>query len=377
MQPQAEAKVKYPLSKPGWPVRPSAGQSVWKLQPSPTQQSIVAVTGQRTPVRTPVSRALASPADQMPFSNDASRQLFSEPRKTPGRDSKFSSMTTFADLAPHPLLPEENQPLSTSEMRMSPSIERSQFIHPMEKMSGNQMMARRSVPVMANNVPVPYALQQPVYTTAEPVRPLMSSKTHLQAYSPFEGQGSKVPQTFNRQPPSFVGSADPTKAPGFRPSPVLLSQFSTHPMPVEESFSRAPGSRPVANSDQHISPRSVNSSGLAIFSDHVVGGQHPVSHAPPYGYQTKMMDQRNAMPIAREHYSTTGEPMTLPRISSDLNPHASEFSVPMKYGSEAAPQSPHAATSFQASPQSASIQFSHSMSTGQKPLYTHPSPEQV
>jgi len=164
-------------------------------------------------------------------------------------------------------------------------------------------------------------MSKPIQLPSQPH--IMSNATSMMGYPPSMGQ---------HQP-------DPTKAPGFRPTAVSpqLSQYSQHLVlqtagSVGDDFSRAPGSR---SGPEHLtsplSNHTISSNVHTLFSNST---QSPRGNVPSHA----VANMHGLMPPLQNHYgshySTRDQPMTLPEISSSLNPNASEFNIPHKMGNE-------------------------------------------
>jgi len=155
------------------------------------------------------------------------------------------------------------------------------------------------------------------------------------SYSPFDNPINKFPYMFPMELPM--------KAPGFRsggmPSPQMLSSFGV----PEDGFSRAPGApgiRPAHSVADQTPPGSLSSLSISTNMAHLFasggGDQHDSTGGSP----------RQILPL-KDQYTTIDQPMTLPRISSSLNPNASEFTGRL---SDMAQQSPRSAGKEQTSP---------------------------
>lgn len=227
-----------------------------------------------------------------------------------------------------------------------------------------------SVPQYATQSPVQQPIHSSMHSMSSQVRAPIGERPKISpavsapgmqrpnpAYPPYiDNQMSKQPIQPPSQAPimaaqqqmsyqsSMIGQqqhSDPMKAPGFRPSPSSqLNQYSQHLMLQPglsggDEFSRAPGSR--ASAEQLTSPlnsHSISNNVHTLFSNSNQSprGSHPPSHsaAAVQGF----LNLQNHFGSREPQYTTRDQPMTLPEISSSLNPNASEFNLSNRFGGE-------------------------------------------
>lgn len=311
--------MKPPQTKPGWPVRPATStQSPWgnpsniSAPPSaPGNVSQQAAMSPRSNKQSSVRMPVVSQAALTAQPADVSRRLFPEPKppaaypvKPPSAVQQLHVQTPTQHQIP-------NQLVSQSHMSSSS--------HPSGVSNALSGVSYRSPNLSPYTAPHSAA-----------VGPAPVNMTRTTVYSPFDKP--LHPQNLGYSSSAVDRSqVDPKKAPGFRPSnsPQLSQYPSSSPQMMaatdEMIFSKAPGGGggacrgPLSSAEQLMSPLttvSLSSNVHALFSES--------SGMPPQLHHNAMM---NAGHLMGEHYTTPDQPMTLPRISSSLNPNASEFNA--------------------------------------------------
>ena len=146
------------------------------------------------------------------------------------------------------------------------------------------------------------------------------------SYSPFDGQiatqvGAPIVNSFSFGVERSQG--DPSKAPGFRPTVSTgMPQFHN-----DAPFSRAPGTRGPSMTECHQMMPPLASLSIATNVQNLFTNTSAGAGVMAMVNSGSLAD---GLPptIDRDRYTTPDQPMTLPRISSSLNPHASEFTAP-------------------------------------------------
>ena len=343
-------------SKPGWPVRPAVSQSAWG-------QPITTAVSQPQPAVSQSPRAqrpaAAAPPVRMPVAqptppkqpSDVSRQLFPDTSNQAPITHQQPPAAISKPRAPVAPVQRLTEPPQQPPQSMPPQyVSQSQVYQPSMPGGDNKpyMSAQVRPPAPIGSVPGPIG-------SVSKMQQQQPRQQNQQAYSPFiDSHMSKPIQPPSQQPhnmssgpsmvvyPTSMGQQhpDPMKAPGFRPTAVSpqLSQYSQHLVlqtsgSMSDDFSRAPGSRPSAEQlTSPLSSHSISSNVHTLFSNST---QSPRGNVPSHSVAANMAGLMN--PLQNQYsnqYTTRDQPMTLPEISSSLNPNASEFSIPHKLASE-------------------------------------------
>ena len=311
--PIVDTKVKVVQSKPGWPVRPppAVSQSAWG---APSGDHLVACHVPTTAVnKAPQIRMPSSQSSGVKMLNDVSRQLFPESRATVSpslatSDSKQRVTSSTAE--------QLDSQHSANHSPVSNQLPPPAQLNTQSGFGGSHYMTGPNNAPLLAKVPISVSagqLAHPPYMFEN--QPLTGASNLASGYLPNLGHAD-----IHRNLPH------PNKAPGFRSTPPQALYFSD-----PNAFSRAPGTRanPMFTND-HAMP--VQNSSLADMegdSGQMVGP----------GVGMPFSDSRKSSPLLqRDQYTTRGQPMTLPHITSSLNPNASEFNAPQRFSASNGPQ---------------------------------------
>lgn len=370
--------------RPGWPVRPLTAvtsQSAWGNPTSAAQPSTAATAGSTqqsmnlspgthkhsVAVRMPSSQP--SPTPKQPV--DVSRQLFPEGRTStsPAMSAVSASEGLRAQEPSQVITQPPYRALSANVSRSPPSEQPAQLL----SSSNSNIISSYMVPSVSNRAPAPSLVT--INTQKAQASPAV--------YSPFDVQlgeqqaqqqplllvGHHIPSTY--RPTSGAahrpaeedrkGIVHPSKAPGFRSSvspqislyPSMPQQNSAPMLADENGFSRAPGARGAGlgvgltmHNNEHtmsaFAPSGMNSNVHHAMLAGPGGQAMMAASAAPHMNRSAFMDTErlsqspnhfmsremiNAQLDLASEYTKRDQPMTLPRISSSLNPNASEFTA--------------------------------------------------
>lgn len=291
-----DTKVKVVQSKPGWAVRPPppVSQSAWGI---PNVDHLVTSDQKTTSVAAVKPPQIRMPASQSPSSKqpvDVSRQLFP--------DNRTSN-------SPSPLSVDSKQRALGASVESMESQSSASHSPASNHLSNIPQGAKQS---MAGIIAPPYMPPPVVTAIGNKVAHPSASGGQVATSTPyFPFESNKVPGTYPIPSLERAGQdgarnlVHPSKAPGFRSAP----QYPMDP----GTFSRAPGSR----------------SGIPYSAEQaiLIKANMDECSGMPVGYT----DDKGVLLLGRDHYTTIGQPMTLPHISSSLNPNASEFTAPNRF----------------------------------------------